>query len=43
MLLTLRHEWRLKSTEKYALDRVMGVSRERASTFGNYMQPSVNT
>jgi hypothetical protein len=25
MLLTLRHEWRLKSTEKYALDRVLGV------------------
>lgn len=28
MLLTLRHEWRLKSTEKYALDRVLGVSWE---------------
>jgi hypothetical protein len=28
MLLTLRHEWRLKSTEKYALDRVSGVSWE---------------
>jgi hypothetical protein len=28
MLLTLRHEWRLKSTEKYASDRVLGVSWE---------------
>ena len=28
MLLTLRHEWRLKSTEKYALDRLLGVSWE---------------
>ena len=28
MLLTLRHEWRLKSTEKYALDRVLGVCWE---------------
>src|SRR5277367_4634567 len=28
MLLTLRHEWRLKSTEKYALDRLSGVSWE---------------
>jgi hypothetical protein len=25
MLLTLRHEWRLKCTEKYALDRLLGV------------------
>ena len=32
MLLTLRHEWRLKSTEKYALDRVSGVSWERVSS-----------
>ena len=28
MLLTLRHEWRLESTEKYALDRVLGVCWE---------------
>jgi hypothetical protein len=28
MLLTLRHEWRLKSIEKYALDRLSGVSWE---------------
>jgi hypothetical protein len=28
MLLTVRHEWRLKSTEKYALDRLLGVSWE---------------
>jgi hypothetical protein len=28
MLLTLRHEWRLKRTEKYALDRVSGVCWE---------------
>lgn len=28
MLLTLRHEWRLKSTEKYALDTLSGVSWE---------------
>ena len=28
MLLTLRHEWRLNSTEKYALDTISGVSWE---------------
>jgi hypothetical protein len=28
MLLTLRHEWRLKSTQKYGLDRLLGVNWE---------------
>lgn len=35
MFLTLRHEWRLKCTEKYALDRVSGVSWE-LSLFDSY-------
>jgi hypothetical protein len=37
MLLTLRHEWRLKSTEKYALDTLSGVSWE----FGLFVSSSL--
>ena len=34
MLLTLRHEWRLESTEKYPLDSLLGVSWERVFQVG---------
>lgn len=33
-LLTISHEWRLKSTQKYGLDSLLGVNWESVSTVG---------